>query len=153
MRFIDSCYWIQGHFWFSCACCSPLLVLLLSIVNFQLSIYLWPQALMCLKFSPVGRTTYFCSSKSHCLQAALIESHARLWTRYPNQKIWCSLCLRPVWTYPWNWDLSQTTGTECGGGVISQRTLPMSGNSVTRTIFLVNKMLLFSSLWREYFMV
>lgn len=88
MRFIDSCYWIQGHFWFSCPCCSPLLVLLLSIISFQLNIYLWPQALMCLKFSPVGRTTCLCSSKSHCLPAALIDSHSHLWTRYQNQKIW-----------------------------------------------------------------
>ena len=152
MRFIDSCYWIQGHFWFSCPCCSPLLVLLLSTISFQLNIYLWPQALMCLKFSPVGRTTYLCSSKSHCLPAALIDSHAHLWTRYQNQKIWQSHFCDSLYL-PLELGSFWNNGNRMWGRGDSPKDFINVRKFCHKNNFLLNKMLLFSSLWREYFMV
>lgn len=142
-RFIDS--WLNpgaGLVFVWRLCCSSLLALLLYLW-FLTQYVLWPQNLMCLKLSLMGRTAFLCFSKFHWLLLALTESHAHPWTRCHHQEIWYGPCLRPVWTYPccWVWNRALLNHISwLWGGIMPQRTC-REGTSTKVWI-----------LWRDYLM-
>lgn len=83
------------------------------------------------KFSPVERTACFCPSESHYLPAALLQSHAWIWTQHYNWEVWCVQWLGAGWPTPGagsGIDLSQSSWPECGDSWFPQR---ISGHTFT----------------------